>query len=453
LRPIITGGSYAKEIKGGFFLESDPVSALYITGLVLTFILSIFFSIVKIIFSSVERSAAGADDEHLRYYASKINDILKNRQMVSCTVVVGKTINNIVFAVLAFNFYAVLFPAAQTHIFERWAVPLAFSFICLTLFSYYIPRALALRFYRSYVTPTYYAYRLFSWFLLPFTSFFTAFHKFFLQILKYDEKFAFLPEEDKARISSTDDAEALNEEEREMIRSILDLSETTVDEIMVPRIDIVAIDVNSDLQTVLKLIKDEAHSRIPVYKETVDQITGMLHTKDILAWLSEHKSEEWNLPLLVKKCHYVPIGKKINDLMKEFKIKHLHLAVIVDEYGGTAGIVTMEDILEEIVGDIQDEYDEEEKEVVQLDSNVYLIDPHIDLHDLNDELDLSIDEEADYNTLGGLIYHEYGDVPQENTSFEYSGLRITILKMDNQRIEKVKIEVLQRPEKTSTEPF
>jgi CBS domain containing-hemolysin-like protein len=271
--------------------------------------------------------------------------------------------------------------------------------------------------------------------------------------MKYDEKFAFLPEEDKARIASSDDTEALNEEEREMISSILDLSETTVDKIMVPRIDVIALDINSDLQTVFKLIKNEGHSRIPVYKETVDQITGILYTKDILSWLAEHKPEEWNLPLLVKKCHYVPAGKKINDLMKEFKLKHLHLAVIVDEYGGTAGIVTMEDILEEIVGDIQDEYDEEEKEVVRLDSNVYLIDPHIDLHDLNEELDLSIDEEADYNTLGGLIYHEYGDVPLENTSFEYSGLRITILKMDNQRIEKVKIEVMQRPEKTSTEPF
>jgi CBS domain containing-hemolysin-like protein len=335
----------------------------------------------------------------------------------------------------------------------KWAVSIAFSFIMLTLFSHYIPRAFAMRFYRSYITATYYAYSLLSWFLLPFTSFFTGVNKFLLQLMKYDEKFAFLPEEDKARITSSDDTEALNEEEREMISSILDLSETTVDKIMVPRIDVIALDINSDLQTVLKLIKDEGHSRIPVYKETVDQITGILYTKDILSWLAEHKPEEWNLPLLVKKCHYVPIGKKINDLMKEFKLKHLHLAVIVDEYGGTAGIVTMEDILEEIVGDIQDEYDEEEKEVVRLDSNIYLIDPHIDLHDLNEELDLSIDEEADYNTLGGLIYHEYGDVPQENTTFEYSGLRITILKMDNQRIEKVKIEVMQRPEKTSTELF
>jgi len=430
----------------------DPRCALYITGLVTAFILSAFFSIIKVIFSSVERSIIDADDEHLRYYASKISDILKNRPRISSTVVVGKNLCNIAFVLFTFNFHALLFPQAQN--LQQWSVSIVFSFIMLTLFTHYIPRAFAMRFYRSYITAAYYTYSLLSWFLLPLTSFFTGFNKFFLRLMKYDEKFAFLPEDDKARIASTDDTEALNEEEREMISSILDLSEITVDKIMVPRIDVIALDINSDLQAVLKLIKDEGHSRIPVYKETVDQITGILYTKDILSWLAEHKPEEWNLPLLVKKCHYVPIGKKINDLMKEFKLKHLHLAVIVDEYGGTAGIVTMEDILEEIVGDIQDEYDEEEKEIIQLDSsNVYLIDPHIDLHDLNEELDLNLDEEADYNTLSGLIYHEYGDIPQENTTFDYSGLRITILKMDNQRIEKVKIEVIQRPEKTSTEPF
>ena len=433
-------------------MESDPQCALYITGLVTAFILSAFFSIIKVIFSSVERSVIEPDDEHLRYYASKISDILKNRPKVSSTVVVGKTLSNIVFALFAFNFYPLLFP--QTQIIWQWVIPIVFSFVTLTLFSHYVPRAFAMRFYRSYITGTYYAYSLLSWFLAPFTLSFTGINRSLLKLMKYDEKFAFLPEDDKARIASTDDTEALNEEEREMISSILDLSETTVDEIMVPRIDVIALDINSGLETVLKLIKDEGHSRIPVYKDTVDQITGILYTKDILSWLAEHKPEEWNLPLLVKKCHYVPIGKKINDLMKEFKLKHLHFAVIVDEYGGTAGIVTMEDILEEIVGDIQDEYDEEEKEIIQLDSsNVYLIDPHIDLHDLNEELDLNLDEEADYNTLSGLIYHEYGDIPQENTTFDYSGLRITILKMDNQRIEKVKIEVIQRPEKTSTEPF
>jgi len=434
-------------------LDDGTAGALYVGGLFCAFIVSAFFSVVKIIFSSAERSAVGTDDEGLRYYASKVADVLKDRAALSSTVVVGKTLSNVVFAALAFGYWERLFPASSASLWWKWGVPLAASFAALTLFAHYIPRALALRFYRGYFIPSFYVYSLLSWLLLPVSWLFAATHSAALRVLKYDDKLAFLSDADKARITAgDDDNEALNEEEREMIRSIFDLSETTVDEIMVPRINITAAEINADLQTVLRLIREEGHSRFPVYRETVDQITGILYAKDILSWLSEHQPEEWHLSSIVKKCHYVPMGKKINDLMREFKVRHLHLAVIVDEYGGTAGIVTMEDILEEIVGDIQDEYDEEEKEVVRIGENLYLVAPHIDLHDMNDELGVNVDEDADYNTLSGLIYHEYGDVPQEGTQFEHSGLRFTVLKMDNQRIEKVKVEVLQSTEKAA-EPF
>ncbi|MFP4012583.1 MAG: hemolysin family protein [Chitinispirillaceae bacterium] len=433
-------------------MEGDPAGSFYITGLIVSFILSSFFSVIKIIFSSVERSNITADDEHLRYYSSKIEDVLKNRHMVSGIASVGKTFSNVAFAILSFSYFQVLFPHAVS--LQTWTVPFLFSFIVLSLFGHYIPRAFALRFYRSYSAPGYYAYKLLSWFFIPFVSLFISIHGALLKLLKYDEKLAFLSDEEKARITAQDEGEALDEEEREMIRSIFDLSETTVDEIMVPRIDIKGLDLNADIKSVLKIIREEGHSRIPVYKESIDQIVGVLYAKDIISWLSQNSFEDWDLSSLVKKCHFVPMGKKINDLMKEFKLKHLHLSIVVDEYGGTAGMVTMEDILEEIVGDIQDEYDVEEKPVVKVDSNVYLIDPHLDLHDLNEELDINIEtEEADYNTLGGLIYHEYGDIPQENTQFEYSGLRLTVVKMDNQRIEKVKVEVLQRPEAHKSEPF
>jgi len=425
---------------------------IYIIALTCVFILSAFFSVIKIIFTATEKSAAGSDNERMRYYVPKISAILRNRTQLSGTVAVGKTLCNVSFAVIAFEYHSKLFDADPI---QQWGVPIAVSIVTLALFAHYIPRALALRFHNHYAVPAYYIYCLLSWLLLPISWLCSTIQSGLLSILKYNEKLAFLSEEEKARITAGDhETEALNEEEREMIRSIFDLSETTVDEIMMPRIHVTAADINSDLKTVLKLIREEGHSRFPIYKDTVDQIVGILYAKDILSWLSEHNTEEWHLQSLMKKCHYVPMGKKINDLMKEFKIKHLHLAVVVDEYGGTAGIVTMEDILEEIVGDIQDEYDEEEKEIEQVDEHTYLVSPHIDLHGMNDELDVNLDEDAEYNTLGGLIYHEYGDVPQENTQFEHSGLRITVLKMNNQRIEKVKVEVLQNTDKEkAAEPF
>jgi CBS domain containing-hemolysin-like protein len=440
-------------------LDDGVTGTIYycIIGLFGAFILSAFFSAIKIIFSSTEESAAGDESESLRYHASKISDILKKRAIFSCTVVAGRTLSNAAFVVLAVYSYNLYFHIGEpiTSV-QRWGAPLAFSFFTLTVFAHYIPQAFALRFYRSYAIPAFYVYSPLSWFLMPFSWLFTTIHSATLSLLKYDERLAFLSDADKARITSDDTAvEGLNEEEREMIRSIFDLSETTVNEIMTPRINIAAADINSDMQSVLLLIKKDGHSRIPVYKDTIDQIVGILHIKDILPWLADHKPEEWDLSAIVKKCHYVPMGKKINDLMKDFRVKHLHLAVIVDEYGGTAGIVTMEDILEEIVGDIQDEYDEEKKVIEQTDDNTYLVDPHTELYDLSNALDIDIDldEETDYNTLSGLIYHEYGDVPQEGTQLEYSGLRITVLKMDNQRIEKVKVETLQNSDKAAAEPF
>jgi len=438
-------------------LDVDGVTAI-IVYMVGAFVLSAYFSVIKIIFASAEKGDVGADDERLRYCASRIGEILKHRAALSDTVTVGKTLCNVSFAVLSLklhSMFALDLYGDSVPPQALWLVPIAFSFVILVLFAHYVPRALALRFYRGATRPAYYIYSLVSWLLRPFTWFFSAVHSAILKVIKYNVKLAFLSEEEKARITDDGDAsEALDKEEREMIRNVFDLSETTVDEIMVPRINVIAAEVHSDLQAILRLIREEGHSRIPIYKDTVDQIIGILYAKDLFPWISEHNKMEWNLESIAKKCHYVPMGKKIKELMKEFKLKHLHLAVIVDEYGGTAGIVTMEDILEEIVGDIQDEYDEEEKEVVPIEDNVYFVDPHIDLSDLNDEIGTNLDEDAEYNTLSGLIYHEFGDVPHEGTQIERAGVRITVVKMDNQRIEKVKLEVLQGgAEKAEAEPF
>jgi CBS domain containing-hemolysin-like protein len=279
----------------------------------------------------------------------------------------------------------------------------------------------------------------------PISSFYTI----LLKLLKYDEKFAFLSEDEKSRLTeSTDHEEPLDQEEKEMIRSIFELGDTTVNEIMVPRIDIKALDISTNYRTALATIREAGHSRIPVYKENIDSIVGILYAKDILGWISINPDaipeSQWDLESLMKTPQFVPSNKKIDDLMNELKKNHIHMAIVVDEYGGTAGIVTMEDILEEIVGEIQDEYDSEEEPVKKIGENTYLVKPHIELDDLADILDITIDhEDEEYNTLSGLFYHEYGDVPKENTEFEFNGIRLKILKMNNQRIEKLELKILR----------
>ena len=396
---------------------------------------------------SFDVTSLPADDEYLRYYGSKIEQVLKNEQLFEQTVAFGRIL---AFSALSlFSYIVALYYLPQLHSYQKVLYPLLSSVVLLSLFAGTVSQALAKRYYRFFVSFCYNVYKVIGWVFLPLISLFTWLHNRLLKLIGYDERFAFLTDDEKARISEKHNGERLDEEEKEMIRGIFDLSETSIDEIMVPRIDIKGFDISTSVTQVLKIVREEGHSRLPVFKDTVDTIVGVLYVKDILNWVSEHGHEDWDIEKIMKKPLYVPVGKKVNDLMRDFKKKHMHIAVVVDEYGGTAGLVTMEDILEEIVGDIQDEYDEEEMEVIMLSENVYLVDPHIDLEDLNDELGINIPlEEVEYNTLSGLIYHEYGDVPQKNTTLEHNGLRFTILEMDNQRIVKVKVEIVQRQNKT-----
>ena len=424
-------------------MEGDPSVVIVIIALVVSFLLSTLFSVVKIIFTSIDFGSIPADDEYLRFYASKVEDILKKDAVFKNTVSFGRTCSNSIFTIFSYFFISIYFP--HLSVIQIVVYAIVSSIIVLTLFAYDIPRAFAKRFYRTFMSFSYNFYSIFGWLFLPFASLFLAIHQWILKIIKYDERFAFLSDEEKARISQNNNGESLDDEEKEMIRGIFDLSDTTVEEIMIPRIDMKGFEVKTPLQSILKIIREEGHSRLPVFKGTIDSVIGVLYAKDILSWFSEHSMEEWDINQLMNKPLYVPVGKKVNDLMNDFRKKHIHLAIAVDEYGGTAGLVTLEDILEEIVGDIQDEYDEEEKEIIKEAENSYLIDPHMDIDDLNDELGINLElEDVEYNTLSGLIYHEYGDVPQENASFDHGGLHITILKMDNQRIEKVRVEIIQR---------
>jgi CBS domain containing-hemolysin-like protein len=413
-------------------------------GLILSFLFSAYFSVVKIIFSSVDRSALPADNERLRFYASKIEDILESRTLLNTTVSFGKTVSNVSASILLFGYIGALTPARG--FWNALGMSVLIGTPSLSLFAYAIPRAFALRFFGSFVSLAFLTYNVLSVIIYPFAMLIIGVHRLFLRMLRYDERFAFLSDEEKMRMRETGDEEqGLDENEREMIHSIFELGETTVREIMVPRVDIKGLEVSANLQKVLDTIKEIGHSRIPVYRDNIDSIVGILYARDVLTWIADHNgSGEWNLTALLKKPHFVPVGKMIDDLMSDFKKKQIHLAMVVDEYGGTAGIVTLEDILEEIVGEIQDEYDVEEAQLVQISANVWHVNPHMDLHDLCQEIEIDLElEDVEFNTLGGLIYHEYGDVPLVDTEIEYDGLRLRVLDMDGQRIEKVRVEIIR----------
>ena len=236
----------------------------------------------------------------------------------------------------------------------------------------------------------------------------------------------------------------IEEDERELIHSIMDFGDTTVREIMISRLDIDAIPFTATLEDALEMIQDTGHSRLPLYEDHLDNILGFVYVKDLLPFISPTNGlVRPNWRKTVRKPFFVPASKPLDDLLKDFQTMKMHIAIVVDDYGGTAGLVTMEDVLEEIVGDIRDEYDEAEEDMYeQIDEHTHVFDARINLDDLCDHLNIELDFESyDFETLGGLIFHLKGEVPGEGDQVEYESMTMRIESVENHRIGRVFIKV------------
>ena len=209
---------------------------------------------------------------------------------------------------------------------------------------------------------------------------------------------------------------------------------------MVPRVSMVILPVDATFDDAIDRVVDEGHSRIPVYEETVDQIVGILYAKDLLPYLKADVGPRPALRTLLRAPVFVPESMTVDDLLHELQRRRVHLAVVLDEYGGTAGLVTIEDLLEEIVGEIQDEYDAEEPILVRLTADSIRIDGRADIEELLDAFDLEesvLEDEEEYDTVGGLVYHRVGGVPQPGDTVSVDGLTLTVESTDGRRVDKV----------------
>lgn len=242
-------------------------------------------------------------------------------------------------------------------------------------------------------------------------------------------------------IDAGEEEGAIEEEEKEMIYSIFQLDETFAREIMVPRIDIVALEMNTPLEEARRVIIEAGHSRIPVYENSLDNIKGLLYAKDLLRVWHENRAA-FDMAALLRPALFVPESKRVSDLLRELQSAKVHMAIVVDEYGGTAGLVTIEDIVEEIVGEIFDEYDEAEEALYEvLGPDEYIFDARINLDDFNDLLDVNLSDEMG-DTLGGFIYGQLGKIPEGGEVVETPHLRLEVLSVLDQRIRKVRVQKL-----------
>lgn len=253
-------------------------------------------------------------------------------------------------------------------------------------------------------------------------------------------------EELKFIIEEIEDEGVLQEQESELLQSALEFQDITVDEILTPRVDLVAADVNDSVEEIKALFMEHRYSRIPIYEKTVDSIIGVLWERDFFRELIN--GNEIDVSKLIRKTLFVPEKQRISALMHELQKSKIHMAVVTDSYGGTVGIVTLEDIVEELVGEIWDEKDEVVETVRKLSDNEYIVDADLNIFDMLEELELELkDFEPESNTVGGWVLEEMKKIPEQGESFEYAPLTVTIEEVGEKRVEKVKVKVtLPEPE-------
>lgn len=261
---------------------------------------------------------------------------------------------------------------------------------------------------------------------------------------KIQEKVQNITEEDvKNIVKEGIEKGTIEEGEEEMIHSIFEFTDTTVGEILTPRITVFALEMEKTLEEVWDEIIEQGFSRIPIYDKTIDKIIGILHTKELLKY-DRQKDGKVRLKELTKKAFFIPTTKTLVEVLEDFKRKRTHIAIIVDEYGGTEGIVTIEDVIEEIVGEIQDEFDQEDEVIQQIGEKVYDIRSDISIEEVNDEFEIDIPLSEEYDTISGYIQDELGKVAEEGDQVRRTNFILKVMEVDNKRIEKIRVIIMEK---------
>ena len=367
------------------------------------------------------------------------------------TIVVGNTMVNITIASLA----AILTIRLSNiiHLNENIIILLdviVVTFVILIL-SEILPKVVAVRNSESFSKKTSLILLVFYYLFYP-ISYALAKSTKILQthVGLSDSKILLTEEEVKTLAEVGEEHGTLQKDEKEMIHSIFEFGETTVKEVMIPRTDMVIVDTTTTLTKLMQLVKTKLHSRIPVYKEKIDNIIGILYVKDLLPYLNKRKQEPIDLEKLARSPYFVPEQKKIDELLREFQEEHIHMALVVDEYGGISGLITLEDIIEEIVGEIQDEYDKEMPLYRKINENTYIIDGKMSIEEVNEDIGIFLPEIDGVETISGFILHLLGSFPKEKEEVEYTSYKFIVEKINKNRILKVRLYKLP-PKKNDTD--
>lgn len=438
-------------------MEEDPATSILLLILALI-LLNAFFAAAEIALVSVRRTRIRQLADEGNAKARTVQRLLENPTNFMATIQIGVTmVGFLASAAAAVNLarpLAGLVDAVPITVIANNALGISVFVVTvlvgfLTLVAGEIgPKSLAMHHAEKIALWTGGTITLLSYIMLPAVKIVSFFSDLLVRPFGGRAKFAapILTEEElKMLVEAGEEAGTLEEDEKEMIHSIFEFTDTITRQVMVPRIDMRSVEVTASLDELLDVIMRFGHSRIPVYEDNIDQIIGVVHAKDLLPVLKEDL-RDFDVRRVMRPAYFIPENKPVDELLAEFKRSKIQMAIVRDEYGGTAGLVTIEDLLEEIVGDIMDEYDVEELMIDILDENTAIVNARMGIDDLNEQMNLTLPESDEYETVGGFVFGLIGTQPNEGDTITWEDVTFTVEKTETGRLHKIRVVRTPRPE-------
>jgi putative hemolysin len=411
-------------------MSEDQLLRLF--GLGILFVFSAFFSGSETAFLSLDKLRVKYLVEKNRRGAEKLETILNHPDRLLGAILVGNNLVNIAISVFATTIFVGLYGEQGEILTILIVTPL------LLILAEISPKTYSAKYPEKISFLVLRPIRLVMLLLAPVVWVVTGFSRFLNRLIMGKEEARPIISEDEIRtiITVGEQTGVVAKEKRRMLHGVFELSLTRVRDVMIPRTELVGIEVNTPFETVLSLVQSSSHSRFPVYENNLDSVVGVIHCKDVLNYVG--RPQEFSLRKIARTPYFVPESKRIETLLQSFRKKQMHMAIVVDEYGGVEGIVTLEDIFEEVFGEILDEYDVEEVLFREIGSGRYLVDGSVSLRTVNRRFGLQLSEEH-VNTLAGFLLRTMGTIPREGDSCESDGTVLTVRKVVDRRVEEIEM--------------
>ena len=401
--------------------------------IVICIIMSGYFSATETAFSALNRIRVKNMAEKGNKRAQLVLNLLEDYNSILSTILIGNNIVNILSASLATILFVNLLGEDVGA-----SISTIVTTIIVLIFGEISPKTIAKEMPEKFAMFSAPILRVLKTVLTPVNFLFGLWKKLLSLIFKSDEDRSITEEELLTIVEEAEQEGGIDEEESNLIRSAIEFSEVEAVDILTPRIDITGVPSDATKEEIAEVFAESGYSRIPIYEENLDHITGIIYQKDFHNYVY---NTERSVESIIRPVHFITKNKNIDELLKELQKEKSHFAVVVDEYGGTAGIVTLEDIIEELVGEIWDEHDEVTQDIVQNSESEYLILGSANIEEVLDMLDVDMDEELDVLTVSGWVMDQLQKIPEEGDSFTYENLTVKVLKMDERRVDEVLITV------------